>query len=65
MAYRRNAGAVIMKVAYGYEVTTDDDFFVKLVEQSFRVIEDTFSSPYMIDFFPIRRYFFSFSLTTP
>ncbi|KAK7040289.1 hypothetical protein VNI00_009756 [Paramarasmius palmivorus] len=53
---RRNAGAVIMKVAYGYEVTTDDDFFVKLAERSFQITEEIFSSPYMIDFFPILRH---------
>ena len=31
---RRNAGAVILKVAYGWTVETNDDYFVKLMEQA-------------------------------
>ncbi|KAJ7092962.1 cytochrome P450 [Mycena belliarum] len=34
---RRNAAAVIMKIAYGYSVTRNDDHFVALAEEGMRV----------------------------
>ncbi|KAK0191577.1 cytochrome P450 [Armillaria mellea] len=32
---RRNAGAVVLDLAYGWPVTSDDDYFVSLMEEAF------------------------------
>ncbi|KAL0565567.1 hypothetical protein V5O48_016457 [Marasmius crinis-equi] len=53
---RRNAGALIMKVAYGYTVTDKEDYFIQLVERHFEVLEETLSLPFMIEFFPSLQY---------
>ncbi|KAL0070241.1 hypothetical protein AAF712_002733 [Marasmius tenuissimus] len=53
---RRNAGALIMKVAYGYTVTDKEDYYIRLVERHFEILEETLSLPYMIEFFPILQY---------
>ncbi|KAK0235434.1 cytochrome P450 [Armillaria nabsnona] len=33
--FRRNAGAIVLDVAYGWPVTSDDDYFVSLMEEAF------------------------------
>ncbi|KAG7088802.1 hypothetical protein E1B28_012763 [Marasmius oreades] len=53
---RRNAGALIMKVAYGYTVSSVDDYYLKLVERHFEILEETMSLPLMIEFFPTLKY---------
>ncbi|KAG7100011.1 hypothetical protein E1B28_001798 [Marasmius oreades] len=53
---RRNAGALIMKVAYGYTVSSVDDYYLKLVERHFEILEETLSLPYMVEFFPFLKY---------
>ncbi|KAL0565568.1 hypothetical protein V5O48_016458, partial [Marasmius crinis-equi] len=53
---RRNAGAVIMKVAYGYTVTDKDDYFIRLVERYFDIMEETVTVPFMVEFFPSLQY---------
>ncbi|KAF9265265.1 cytochrome P450 [Marasmius fiardii PR-910] len=53
---RRNAGALILKVAYGYTVSSVDDYYLKLIERHFKIIEETMSTPYVIEFLPILKY---------
>ncbi|KAK0235423.1 cytochrome P450 [Armillaria nabsnona] len=33
--FRQNAGAIVLDVAYGWPVTSDDDYFVSLMEEAF------------------------------
>jgi len=54
---RRNAAAVIMKIAYGYTIEGDDDHFVALAEESMRV-GSLAGAPgkWLVDSFPILRF---------
>ncbi|KAF5363577.1 hypothetical protein D9756_000139 [Leucocoprinus leucothites] len=54
---RRNAIAVIMNVAYGYQVNSNDDKFVNILEGTFR-LAGVLNSPgrYWVEFLPILRY---------
>lgn len=51
----RNAAAVIMKIAFGYQVTEDNDHFVALAEESMRV-GSLAGAPgkWLVDSLPIR-----------
>lgn len=52
---RRNAGAVILKVAYGWTVAENDDYFVSLMEESFKVhAEIVKPGRWLVDTYPIR-----------
>ncbi|KAF7363348.1 O-methylsterigmatocystin oxidoreductase [Mycena sanguinolenta] len=54
---RRNAAAVIMKIAYGYPVTTNDDHFVRLAEEGIKIA--SMASPpgkWLVDSFPFLRF---------
>ncbi|KAF9266216.1 cytochrome P450 [Marasmius fiardii PR-910] len=53
---RRNAGALIMKVAYGYTVSSTDDYYLELIERHFEILGETLALPFMIEFFPILRH---------
>ena len=50
---QRNAIAVIMSVAYGYQVADEDDRFVGLLEESFR-LTGLLNEPgrYLVEFLP-------------
>ncbi|KAH9482219.1 Cytochrome P450 monooxygenase 208 [Psilocybe cubensis] len=54
---RRNAVAVIMKVAYGYQVESNDDRMVRYLEDAF-TISASMNVPgkYWVEFFPILRF---------
>ncbi|KAJ7046673.1 cytochrome P450 [Mycena alexandri] len=54
---RRNAAAVIMKVAYGYPVTRHDDHFVVIAEEGIQIASMA-SRPgkWLVDSFPILRF---------
>ncbi|KAF8335172.1 cytochrome P450 [Amanita rubescens] len=54
---RRNAGAVILNVAYGWQVTSNDDYFVRLMEEAFS-IHNAINKPsgWLVEFFPILRF---------
>ncbi|KXN86107.1 O-methylsterigmatocystin oxidoreductase [Leucoagaricus sp. SymC.cos] len=54
---RRNAVALIMRVAYGYQVETIDDKFVGILEEAFRLNRDL-NTPnlYWVEFLPILRH---------
>ncbi|KAJ7477159.1 cytochrome P450 [Mycena galericulata] len=54
---RRNAGAVIMKIAYGYPVTSNDDHFVALAEEGIKIASMA-SAPgkWLVDSFPLLRF---------
>ncbi|PPQ89805.1 hypothetical protein CVT25_007410 [Psilocybe cyanescens] len=54
---RRNAVAVIMKVAYGYQVSSNDDQMVSTLEEAFR-IHATLIVPgkYWVELFPMLRF---------
>lgn len=54
---RRNAGAVILKVAYGWTVAENDDYFVSLMEESFKVhAEIVKPGRWLVDTYPILRF---------
>ncbi|KAF8868368.1 cytochrome P450 [Infundibulicybe gibba] len=56
---RRNAGAVILKVAYGYQVDSDNDKFVRGIEEGFRASATSGVSvpgKYLVESFPILRF---------
>lgn len=43
-----------MKVIYGYDVSEDNDYFVKVAEDAFLVLQSQkLSRPFMVDYFPI------------
>ncbi|KAF8335162.1 cytochrome P450 [Amanita rubescens] len=54
---RRNAGAVILSVAYGWKVTSNDDYFVRLNEEAFS-IHNLIKKPsgWLVEFFPLLRF---------
>ncbi|EED83433.1 predicted protein [Postia placenta Mad-698-R] len=54
---RRNAGAVILKVAYGWTVAENDDDFVLLMEESIKVhAEIVKPGRWLVDTYPILRF---------
>ncbi|PPQ95874.1 hypothetical protein CVT26_015566 [Gymnopilus dilepis] len=54
---RRNAVATILKVAYGYEVKSNDDPLVHLLEHGFKLAAGiSVPGKYWVEFFPILRY---------
>ncbi|KAK1233779.1 hypothetical protein PQX77_003046, partial [Marasmius sp. AFHP31] len=54
---RRNAGSLILKVTYGYEVNDDSDDFVQLVERAFLIASSKINRPFPVEFFPFLRFF--------
>jgi len=54
---RRNATGVILKVAYGYTVSTDNDSFVPIMEKAFHV-QALVTTPgeWLVESFPILRF---------
>ncbi|KAJ7163786.1 cytochrome P450 [Mycena crocata] len=54
---RRNAAAVIMKIAYGYSVSGTDDYFVALAEEGIKIASMA-SAPgkWLVDSFPLLRF---------
>ncbi|KAK7029428.1 hypothetical protein VNI00_014682 [Paramarasmius palmivorus] len=52
----RNAGAVTLKLAYGYQVTSNDDPFVERVNNSFAYFGKKLGRLFLVDFFPILRF---------
>ncbi|TFK31156.1 cytochrome P450, partial [Crucibulum laeve] len=54
---RRNAGALILKVAYGYQVETDDDKWVKMIEDTFALTARmSLPARFYVEMFPILKY---------
>jgi len=54
---RRNAGAVILKVAYGYQVKDDNDPLVQLLEEGFKSAGRlNVPGKYWVEFMPFLRY---------
>lgn len=52
---QRSAGALILKVAYGYDVSQDSDIFVKAAEEAFLTLHNQkLARLFMVDYFPIR-----------
>ena len=57
--FRRNAVAVILKVAYGYQITSNDDPLVHLLEKTFLLAASIIiPGKFLVEFVPIRMYFF-------
>ncbi|KAF8637282.1 hypothetical protein AX17_002921 [Amanita inopinata Kibby_2008] len=54
---RRNAGAIILKLAYGWTVSGEKDRFVTLMEEAF-VLHSYITTPgrWLVDIFPILRF---------
>ncbi|PBK67072.1 cytochrome P450 [Armillaria solidipes] len=53
---RRNAAGMVLKVAYGYEVSAGSDDFIDRIENFFQETEKRLSCPYLVDFFPYLQY---------
>ncbi|KZT21317.1 cytochrome P450 [Neolentinus lepideus HHB14362 ss-1] len=55
--FRRNSGAIILKVAYGWTVDSMDDYFVSLMEEAFQiVVEASRPGKYLVEAFPPLRF---------
>lgn len=56
-----NAGAVILEVAYGWHVVSNEDYFVNLIEEAFG-LQGEIARPgrWLVDVFPIRMLFTSY-----
>lgn len=53
----RNAGALILHVAYGWSVTEDDDHFVRLMEDTIILSQEIFRpGGWLVDIFPICKF---------
>jgi cytochrome P450 len=54
---RRTSGAIILKIAYGWTVEDNDDYFVKLINDVFR-LSSSVQGPgkYLVDVFPWLRF---------
>jgi hypothetical protein len=51
----RNAGALILKVSYGYQVGSDEDEFVHIIEEGFRLAAlASIPGRFWVEAFPIR-----------
>lgn len=48
---------MVLKVAYGYEVSTGSDDFIDRIENFFQETEKRLSRPYLVDFFPYCEHF--------
>ena len=48
---------MILNVAYGWQVTSNDDYFVRLMEEAFS-IHNAINKPggWLVEFLPIRRF---------
>ncbi|KZV68433.1 cytochrome P450, partial [Peniophora sp. CONT] len=53
---RRNAGAVILRATYGWEVKSDDDELVKAIEKAFELGSVLVGKPWMVDIIPALRF---------
>jgi len=54
---RRNAVAVMLKVAYGYQVNGNDDELVQLIEDGLKIIAElSVPGKFWVEFFPILRF---------
>ncbi len=50
----RNAAAVVMKVAYGYSIVDEDDFFIGVAEEAAQISGWALApGRWMVDYFPI------------
>ncbi len=54
LIFDRNAAGVVLKVAYGYEVSPDNDHFINSIENFFSENEKALGRPYLVDFVPLR-----------
>ncbi|KZW00539.1 cytochrome P450 [Exidia glandulosa HHB12029] len=53
---RRMAGSIILRNAYGYEVTSDDDAMITLCETAIGTFAKSRAPVWLVDAFPILRY---------
>lgn len=54
---RRNAGAVVLKLAYGWNVEGNDDYFVSLMEEAFQISAQIVKpGGWLVDAIPILRF---------
>ncbi|KAF9256846.1 cytochrome P450 [Marasmius fiardii PR-910] len=54
---RRNAGSIILELAYGWQVTGEDDYLVSLMKESFALAgELTAAGRWLVDTFPWMRF---------
>lgn len=51
----RSAAGIIMKVAYGYTVAEDDDYFIGLAHESLKLASQS-NKPgrWLVDYYPMR-----------
>ncbi|KAJ8503373.1 hypothetical protein ONZ45_g10914 [Pleurotus djamor] len=54
---RRNAAAVIMKMAYGYDIRDENDFFIGVAEEAAQISGYALApGRWMVDYFPLLRF---------
>ncbi|KAK7021812.1 hypothetical protein VNI00_017256 [Paramarasmius palmivorus] len=54
---RRNAGSFILKLTYGYDVKSNCDEFLDLIENAFRFEAKKLSRPFIVEYLPFLRFF--------
>ncbi|EEB91752.1 hypothetical protein MPER_09841, partial [Moniliophthora perniciosa FA553] len=54
---RRNAGSFILKVTYGYDVKSNTDKFLDLIDQAFQNEAKKLSRPFIVEYLPFLRFF--------
>lgn len=53
----RNTAALILKIAYGWTVQSDDDPFIKYMEEGFHMaVEGRLPGRWLVEVFPIREH---------
>ncbi|KAK7014772.1 hypothetical protein VNI00_019270 [Paramarasmius palmivorus] len=54
---RRNAGSFILKLTYGYDVKSNTDEFLDLIEKAFLFEAEKLSRPFIVEYLPFLRFF--------
>lgn len=54
---RRNAGSFILKVTYGYDVKSNTDEFLDLIDKAFQNEAEKLSRPFIVEYLPFLRFF--------
>ncbi|KAK7021808.1 hypothetical protein VNI00_017252 [Paramarasmius palmivorus] len=54
---RRNAGSFILKLTYGYDVKSNSDEFLALIEKAFQYEAEKLGRPFIVEYLPFLRFF--------
>ena len=54
--YCRYVGAIALQAAYGYEVKSENDFYINLAEAAMQTLTVSVHSNYLVDFAPVLKF---------